>query len=381
MTTASAPSKTAEAPMSRPGPGPRGEGLTIVTEQVADFGGVERILATLLARYPAAPVRASRFEPSSGFPNGHESVPPARVQLVGPPGRRRWHYLFPLYARSMRAEPLADAQTVLSLGGMGWSNAVEMPPGARHVAYVGGPPRPLYGHSPAYLREYPAHLRPLLRAALPALRSHHRRLLAAPERMAANSSWSAQGMERILGRPVEVIHPPVRTGFFTPADRSRDHYLVVSRLRPHKRVDVVIEAFRRLGEPLVIAGAGPWHERLARTAPPNVRFTGPVGDRELRELYRRSRAIVSASVEEFGLCLVESLACGTPAIAPRQGGSGEIVSDGLNGIALTSTDPAAIVRAVRRLEAEPPAAADCRLSAERFSEERFGSAIDELVAP
>ena len=380
MTTAPTAFETAGARELRSVPGPRGDGLTIVAEQVAEFGGVERILGALLARYSEASVVASRFEPSPGFPDGHESVPAARVQLVGPQGRRRRHYLFPLYARGMRAEPLAATRTVLSLGGMGWSNAVEVPPGARHVAYVGGPPRPLWDFYPAYLREYPVQLRPLLRAALPVLRSHYRRLLSAPERLAANSRWSAAGMERILGRPVGVIHPPVRTAYFTPAERPRGHYLAVSRLRLHKRLDLVVEAFRRLGEPLVIAGGGPMHEPLARAAPPNVRFAGHVGDAELRELYRASRAVVSASVEEFGLCLVEGLACGTPVIAPRAGGSGEIVENGRNGVALERVDPGSIVAAVRRLERDPPAADDCRRSAERFSEERFGAAMDELIA-
>jgi glycosyltransferase involved in cell wall biosynthesis len=379
MTTAATAHGAASAPALRPGPGPDGAGLTIVAEQVAEFGGVERIIATLLERYPEASAVAGRFETTFGVP-GHEAVQTPRVQLVGPHGRRRRHYLFPLYARAMRAEPLAATRAVLSVGGMGWSHAVEVPAGARHVAYVGGPPRPLYGHSPAYLREYPRHVRPLLRAALPALRSHHRRLMSAPERLAANSRWSAHGMERILRRPVEVIHPPVRTEFFTPVERERAHYLVVSRLRAHKRVDEVIEAFRRLGEPLVIAGAGPLRERLERTAPPNVTFAGHVDDHELRELYRSSRAVVSASVEEFGLCLAEALACGVPVIAPRQGGSGEIVVDGLNGVALERVDAGAIEAAVRRLEADPPSPADCRRGAERFSEARFGAAIDELVA-
>jgi glycosyltransferase involved in cell wall biosynthesis len=380
MATASVPFKTAAAPLSRSGAGARGEGLTLVTEQVAEFGGVERILGSLLELYPEASVVASRFEPSAGFPNGHESVPPGRVQLVGPAGRRRRHYLFPLYARHMRAEPLAATRTVLSLGGMGWASAVDVPAGARHVAYAGGPPRPLWGPYPAYLREYPLHYRPLLRAALPALRSHYRRLLSAPERVAANSRWSAAGMERILGKPVDVIHPPVRTEFFTPAERPRTHYLAVSRLRLHKRLGVVIDAFRELGEPLVIAGAGPWGEHLARSAPPNVRFVGHVDDVALRELYRSSRAIVSASVEEFGLCLVEALACGTPVVAPRAGGSGEIVLDGENGLSLERVDADSIVAAVRALERRPPDAADCRRSADRFSEARFGAAIDELIA-
>ena len=389
---------TAAAPLAPPSAraralGPRGEGLTVVSEQIAEFGGVERIVATIVARYPAASMVTTRFEPGAGFDGGefearvaeladgsaNGRAPEEGVRLVGRGGRRRRHFLFPLYARALRSSAPEPARTVLSIGGMGWSSAVRVPAGARHVAYTGGPPRPLYGHTGEYLREYPPLVRPLVRAALPALRSHHRRLLAAPELLAANSRYSARGMERITGRPVTVIYPPVRTEFFTPAERLRRHFLVVSRLRPHKRIDVVIEAFRRTREPLVIAGEGPWRERLERSAPPNVAFVGHVGDEELRELYRTSRALISASVEEFGLCLAEALACGTPVVAPRAGGSGEIVADDLNGVGRDSVDPDSIVRAVERLDAAPPDPADCRRSAERFSVERFEAELAELI--
>jgi glycosyltransferase involved in cell wall biosynthesis len=376
--------------------GPHGERLAIVTDQVADFGGVERTLATLIARYPAASVVASRFDPSGGFPEGDFDVrvaghradrngaaagppEPRGVRFVGPPGRRRRHYLFPVYARQMRSARLDGARVVLVLGSMGWGNGVCVPPRARHVAYVGGAPRPLYGHARKYASEYPRPVRPLLRAAIPALRLHHRRLLAGPDHVAANSRCSAAEIERIVGRPVEVIYPPVRTEFFTPAKRVRTHHLVVSRLRPHKRLDVVIDAFRELGEPLVIAGAGPWLDELRRSAPPNVRFAGHVGDEELRELYRSSRALVSASIEEFGICLAEALAAGVPVVAPRAGGSGEIVVDGVNGAAIDAVEPGAVSDAVRRLERDPVDPAACRRSAERFSAERFTAQAERLV--
>ena len=376
--------------------GPHGEGLAIVTDQLAELGGTERILATLIARYPEASVFATRFDPAGDVPEtafeeqlaqhradlngaGASAPEPRGVRFVGRSGRRHRHYLFPLYARQVRAVPLDGARVVLVMGGIGWSNGVRIPPGACHVAYVGGAPRPLYNHVREYASEYPPPVRPLLRAAIPALRVRHRRLLEAPARLAANSRCSADSMERILGRPVELIYPPVRTGFFTPAERPRSHYLVVSRLRRHKRLDVVIDAFRELGEPLVVAGGGPWLDELRRSAPPNVRFAGHVGDEELRELYRSSRALVSASIEEFGICLVEALATGVPVLAPSAGGSGEIVADGVNGATIDAIEAGAVVEAVRRLEREPVDPAACRRSAERFSAERFTAAAERLI--
>jgi glycosyltransferase involved in cell wall biosynthesis len=142
----------------------------------------------------------------------------------------------------------------------------------------------------------------------------------------------------------------------------------------------VVEAFRELGEPLVVAGGGPGLERMRREAPRNVRFVGHVGDEELRELYRGSRALVSASVEEFGICLAEAQSAGVPVIAPRAGGSGEIVRHGESGILLDEITPAALARAVREVERmgiEPDA---CRAVGESFSEARFVRQLEGLLA-
>jgi glycosyltransferase involved in cell wall biosynthesis len=168
-----------------------------------------------------------------------------RIRLVGP-GGRRYHYLAPLYARRLGSASLDGASLVLSLGGMAWSLAASVPSSARHIGYVGGAPRPLYGHTADYIVDYPGPLRPLLRSAVPALHVHHRRLLRRPSRLLSNSRSSARSLEAIAGRPVDVVYPPTRTSFFTPAVRRRGHFLAVARLNSNKRLDVLIEAFRHL---------------------------------------------------------------------------------------------------------------------------------------
>jgi glycosyltransferase involved in cell wall biosynthesis len=376
---------------ARPPSAPAGDGgerLAVVAEQVAEFGGVERIAETVMIAYPEASLTAVRFDPRRDLPaedfelrlrerNG--GAEPSRVRLVGRGGHRA-HYLLPLYARYIRSAPIADASVVLSLGPMGWALAASIPEGARHVAYVGGAPRPLYGYAADYIAEYRRPLRPVLRAAIPALRAQHRRLLARPERVATNSHASARALESLLDRPVEVIHPPVRSDFFTPADRERRHFLAVARAFGHKRLDVVVEAFRELGEPLVVAGGGSGLERMRRTAPANVTFTGHVDDQRLRELYRASRALVSASVEEFGICLAEAQSAGVPVVAPRAGGSGEIVRHGESGILVDEITPSALARAVRRVERMGLDGGACRAVGESFSEDRFVRRLDALLA-
>jgi glycosyltransferase involved in cell wall biosynthesis len=370
-----------------------GHGLLILNDQVAEFGGMERMLETVLRRFPAATLVAPRFDRPATGANGSfearlfqrsalgtgESAWRGELRLVGPDGRRR-HYLSPVYARRLRREPLEGATTVLSVGSASWSMAADVPPGIPHIAYVGGPPRALYGHARSYLLEYPLPWRPLIRGAIPALRVHHRRLLRRPDRVLANSCASARGLEPIAGRPVEVLYPPVDTKFFTPAARERRCFVAVSRLRPHKRLDLLVEAFRRLDHELVVAGGGPWLERMRATAPPNVRFVGYLDDVSLRELYRSSRGLVSASVEEFGISVAEAQACGIPAIVPAAGGSREIVINGRTGLLLDELSPDAIADAVGAVAAPHFSTIACRRAGERFGEERFLSGLERALA-
>jgi glycosyltransferase involved in cell wall biosynthesis len=370
------------APAAPPRPRPvseDGTGLLIVNEQLGEVGGTERVLAALLERYPRARVMAPRF----GATNVRSDEQPdwaVRVEEVANIPRKH-HHLAPVYARWMAAVPLGDARVVVSLAHNGWSAAVDVPPGTPHVCYSAGLPRALYGHSREYLVDYPRAVRPLLRVALPALRRHHRRILRRPDRVITNSRASAAALAPLLGRAPDVIHPPVRTDYFTPApDAARRHFLVVARLRPHKRIDVVVEAFRGLGEQLVVAGGGPWLERLRAAAPANVSFRGYVPDHELQRLYRESHAVICPSVEEFGIVMAEAQASGAPVVAPRAGGALEIVSDGDTGVLVDRVDVGSVRRAIRAVGERPFNVGELRASAERFSTERFVAGMDAVLA-
>ncbi|HEY6781511.1 MAG TPA: glycosyltransferase, partial [Thermoleophilaceae bacterium] len=318
--------------------------LVVVHEQSNEFGGTERVLEAVLRRWPDARTVAPRFAGEAAV--ARMTQPVCEIPLSG----RRNHFLGPLYARRVAAQPLGEAELVLSLPGSGWALAANPPSGVPHVAYAAGLPRALYGQTRSYLPGYAPPLRPLIRAGLPALRAHHRGMTRRPQRLLTNSAFSAAGLARECGVTAEVIHPPVRTDFFTPAPAPRRQFLLVARLGPQKLVDAVVAAFRELPrERLVIAGTGRSLERLRAAAPANVRFDGFVSDERLRELYRSSHALLCPSIEEFGIVVAEALACGTPAVARAEGGSAEIVDHGETGLLLDTARPASIAAAVRAI--------------------------------
>jgi glycosyltransferase involved in cell wall biosynthesis len=353
-----------------------GDGVVLVSEAV-DCGGTERLLQALVDRFPRARVVAAHFP---ALVDRQHVASWARSARLVELDRRKRHYLAPLYARRMAAAPIGPARLVVSLVHAGWGHATSAPPGARHLVYSAGLPGALYDRTDLYLLNYPAPLRPLLRAAVPALRAHDRRLMRRPHRLLTNSRSSAEALARVHGRSAEVVHPPVRTRFFTPAAGPGRHVLAVSRLVPQKHLEVLVRAFDGVDETLVVVGRGDWLDHLRALAPPNVRFTGWVSDDRLRELYRSSRALVCPSVEEFGIVMAEAHACGVPVIAPRAGGALEIVDDPATGILLERVDAASLAAAVRSLGERSFDPAACRASAERFAGEHFVARMERIVA-
>jgi glycosyltransferase involved in cell wall biosynthesis len=144
---------------------------------------------------------------------------------------------------------------------------------------------------------------------------------------AAISQHVRRRIGRYYHRDASVIYPPVDDALFeAPLPRGPgDYFLSVGAAAPNKRLDVTIEAFRRLGLPLVVVGAGPGASRLRRSSPPNVSFFGWSTDEDLVALYQRARALVFPGYDDFGLTPLEAAALGRPTIAYAGGGALETV--------------------------------------------------------
>jgi glycosyltransferase involved in cell wall biosynthesis len=371
----SQPEPTASARAALAALGEGGADLVVINEESAQLGGSERVREAILDRFPSA--RAFGFGVSGS--TWREAYTQGRFTSFGRAGRTR-HFLTPVYARRYSKLDPGPARLVLTLCTHGWSLAPRVP-GARHVVYACGPPASLYPpRSDDYVRANPLVARPLIRAARPLLRRYNRRLMEGMDRVIANSRWSAKRLVAVHGRPADVVHPPIRTGYFTPDERPRSGLLIVSRLVPQKRVEVAIEAASIAGEPLTVVGGGRRLERYRRHAPRGVTFLGKVSDEELRERYRSARALVCPTIEEFGMVMVEAQACATPVIAPRDGGALEIVEDGRTGILADRSEPEAMAEAIRRLDHADLDPEACRASAERFSEQRFIAGMERVLA-
>ncbi len=85
---------------------------------------------------------------------------------------------------------------------------------------------------------------------------------------------------------------------------------------------------------------------------------GDVSNERLVELYNQAKVTVYAPMREpFGLVPLESMACGTPVVAVREGGMQETIIQEQTGL-LVERDPAQFAKAVQYLLSNPDLAAE-----------------------
>src|SRR5262249_30141302 len=146
-----------------------------------------------------------------------------------------------------------------------------------------------------------------------------------------------------------------------------ERLLVVSRLLPYKRVDLVVDTATRAGIGLDVVGTGPELEGLKRYAGPTVTFHGRLSDDAGTELMESCRALCLPGRKDSALSPVDALAAGKPVVAFGAGGALETLEDGTTGAFFRSQDRSAVLEAIRRCDAIDTAPTALAASAKRFS--------------
>jgi len=347
------------------------------------FGGAERVLESLIKLDPDAPIYTLLYDSDAmkGRLAGRE-IRTSFLQNFPRFLRKRYRWLLPFYPVAAESLDLREFDGVISSSGA-WSKGIVTRLRTLHIAYLHSPMRLLWDANEQYLDVVRAGgcRRFIGRIFLSYLRIWDREAADRPDVLVSNSEYTRARAEKYYRRDSVVIHPPV-TLAEGEGDRpaKEDFFLVVSRLTASKGIDIAIEAFNKLKLPLRIVGEGRERSRLESFAEENVSFLGSVDDAELVSLYRRAKAVVVPSEEDFGMAAAEAVRLGTPAIAYGKGGTAEIVEEGKTGERFGAVTPEVLADAVRRfLDRGEASYVPDTDAARRFSEERFLSEWRDLI--
>lgn len=356
--------------------------VALVHDYLTQYGGAERVLEALHTLWPEAPIFTSLFRPDA-FPD-HWRDWDIRESWLGklPTARTHHRLLLPLYPLvfASLSGALREFDVVVA-DSSAWAHRAHGQ-GAVHITYTHSPARFLW-RDQTYLEPagIPKWLRPALTLTVRPLRWLDRRAAQRVDVVIANSDTVRRRIASAWGRNAEVVYPPVTLdGSATDCpEPAEPYYLVVSRLVPHKRIDLAVDACTRSGRTLIVAGSGPERAGLQRRAGPSVRFAGPVSDADKADLLRRASALILPGQEDFGITAVEAQAAGRPVIAFNAGGATETVIDGETGLFFDEPTPASLNGAIDRFEQRSWSADACRRNAARFSTEAFQARMRAIV--
>ncbi len=145
-----------------------------------------------------------------------------------------------------------------------------------------------------------------------------------------------------------VVHNGIDVESFPFQAEKSDYALFLGRFAPAKGPHLAIEAARRAGLRLVLAGKialAEEHEYFEAMVRPHVdgkhvEFVGEADAKTKRDLYRDARCFLAPIQwdEPFGLVLIEAMACGTPPIAIARGAAPELIEHGVSGYLVEDVD-------------------------------------------
>lgn len=305
--------------------------IAIVAEELTQLGGAERVLDCLLELFPKAPVYTLIWDNQKTHKKYEKfDIRPSFIQKM-PFGKKKYKWYLPLMPLAVESFKLKDYDIVISLTSA-LVKGVKTNSNQIHICYCNTPTRYLWIDSAEYIKTAPIpfFIRPLMPMTIRALKKWDLKAAQRPDFFIANSENVQKRIKKYYGRNSDVIYPTVDTTKFRPSKKD-NYFLLVSRIEPYKKVELVIDAFRGLKENLKIVGSGTKFNEMKKTAPKNIEFVGRVSDEKLALIYAGAKAFIFPQDEDFGLTPVEAMAAGTPVVAYKRGGALESVVPGSTG--------------------------------------------------
>lgn len=345
--------------------------IAIIHEYLTSYGGAEKTFKALADIFEDAELFTLFYDPKIKkklFPIRRMNA--SFLQKFPKFFKKKYRLLLPLLPIATETIDLRDFDIVISAS-HSFIKGIITRPKTKHICYCFSPTRYLWDKSRKNI-------------LLHYFRIWDRQASERVDEFIACSKTVQNRIQKYYKRESTVIYPLVDTSSFAKASRdeqSSEFYLIVSQLRKYKRIDIAVEAFNKLGLPLVIIGDGPEKLNLQRLAKKNIKFLGFQSDDNVREYYQNCTAFIFPTEDDFGIAPVEAMSYGKPVLAFRKGGATETVIEGKTGEFFDYQNSAILADGVRRLRLnlknyDPEF---IKTHSQQFSEERFKKEILKFV--
>ena len=359
--------------------------VAIAHDYLTQRGGAERVVLSMARAFPDAPIYTTLYDPQQTFPEfAGLDVRASRLNKI--PYLRRHHRAALPFLPGTVASMTIDADVVLA-SSSGWAHGVAST--GRKLVYCYTPPRWLHQQR-IYLGGHSTRGTAVaLKLLSPWLRRWDFRAAHTASDYVTVSSVVQDRVHSVYGLTSTVLPAPRPNTDTRPSEpmpaveqwlAGEDFEVCISRLLPYKNVDQIVAAYTN--EPrrrLVVVGSGPVKPSLQAAAGDNVLFLENITDGQLAWLYRRSRALISISYEDFGLTPLEAAAFGKPSVVLRWGGYVETMIENLTAVFIDVPKAEHVRRALEQLDAREWDVDRIVEHAARYHEDVFVENIRELV--
>ncbi len=352
----------------------------IVHEWFVGYAGSERVVESFTNIFPDADVFSLvdflNADERSIILNGKRAHTSFIQKL--PFARKKHRNYLPLFPKAIEKLDLSGYDIIIS-SSHAVAKGIKKKSNQLHISYCHSPMRYIWDQADQYLKGAKGLFAKLF---INYLKKWDLKSAANVDFFIANSHHIAEKIKRIYNRDSEVIYPPVDVDKFEVSENKEDYYVTASRMVPYKRLDIIVEAFNDMTDKkLVVIGSGPEKEKLKSVASSNIRIIEHQETEKLKEYMQKAKAFVYAAEEDFGIIIVEAMACGIPVIALNYAGTSESVVDGETGILFDKQTKDSIISAVKKFENSENNfdANSIREHAKKFSRTKFENNIKNFV--
>lgn len=369
--------------------------IAFVYDWADKWGGVERILLRLKQLYPDASwftsyvdEQAAPWAKQFGFKTSFIQHLPFWV-------RKSRILSFVLYPLAFESFDMSSYDIVFSVTSS-FAKGVITKPGTIHICYLLTPTRYLWSHHNDYLTFWK---RCILFPLFSWMRKWDKVAAYRPDHIYSISHNVQKRCLTYYGRDSRVIYPGFNYEYWSRMKKisinatkdsqslldkytlkGNSYYLVVSRIEPYKKVDLVVEAFHKMQDrKLIIVGKGSGLGKLVRASNNNILFIQNISDEQLAQLYTFARACIIPQEEDFGYVALEAQTCGCPLIAYKKGGVLEtLISHPSHKYLMTQTVDELVKTVYEYDKIEANKRVDSR-NVRKFSTNEFDNQIREII--
>lgn len=345
--------------------------VAIVYDRVNKFGGAERVLLVLHEMFPNAPLYTSVYnEKTASWASVFPKIYTSFLQNI--PILKNYHellgWLMPMAFEQFKFNEYDLVISVTSEAAKGIITGTK----TKHVCYMLTPTRYLWSGYDFYFKN--PILKIISKPVVNYLRWWDKVAAMRPDKIIAISTEVKNRIKKYYNLESEIIFPPVKKLGNSKTQKfqtNKNYYLIHGRFVPYKKLDLVLEVFKKNKLPLIVSGTGSEFVRLKTDKYSNIKFIENPSDGQLIKLYSNSKAFLMPQEEDFGITAVEAQSFGVPVIAYKSGGALDTIINDRTGILFEKQTKYGLMQAIAKFDTMSFNDVYIKKNAEKFVKERF----------